>query len=105
MGHGGNRTKSETAFRSAVIPSVENCCKLRSSAFVDSRLWKMKIRKSLFADRRLVVGIKGMPGRKGIGVGHRPGYTYIRDQNWLKLRQLIGGDANYYIQLKKDGVI
>src|ERR1019366_10349311 len=44
--------------------------------------------------KRLVVGIKGMPGRVGVGGGHGQ-----RDPHWTddatlyKLRELIGGDA------------
>ncbi len=96
----------ETAFRSILIPSLEKACQLRSSAFIDARLWKLQIRKALFSDERLCIGIKGMPGRKGVGIGHRPGPTYRYDPKWHKLIDLIGmEDAKYYMNLKIEGKI
>lgn len=96
----------ETVFRSKLLPTIEKLCQQRKSAFVDSRIWNLEVRKRLFSDERLCIGLKGMPGRKGIGVGHRPGPSYKKDPNWHKLIDLIGPeDADYYINLKRKGHI
>ena len=61
---------------------------------------KKNIKKALFQDKRYCVGIKGMPGRAGIGIGHRPGSSYCSDPYWRKLVEFIGQeDAQYYIDL------
>lgn len=56
---------------------------------------------SLFEHRGISVGIKGMPGRGGIGRAHQAkGFTNI-DPLWVKLVEWIGSDAQAYIDLAK----
>lgn len=44
-----------------------------------------------------VVGIKGLPGRKGIGMGHQPpDRRWTADPRLDKLREWIGADAELY---------
>ncbi len=99
----------ETAFRSELLCKLKKYCYPRTSAFVDARLWnhakKNGLPNRLFQDKRLCVGIKGMPGRTGIGIGHRPPtHSYIHDPKWKKLKELIGEeDAQFYIDLHKAG--
>jgi glycosyltransferase involved in cell wall biosynthesis len=50
----------------------------------------------LFPKSTHVVGIKGMPGRPGIGVGHRPGLGWHKDPDCKILKQLIGPDIALY---------
>lgn len=97
----------ETVFRSNCIPIVQEACAVRNSAFVDAKLWRHPTpTKRLFGDERLVVGLKGLPGRSGIGIGHRCGPSYKYDPKWKKLKELIGKeDAQFYIDLKKRGII
>ena len=92
----------ETVFRSNCIPIIQEACAVRNSAFVDSRLWRHPTPRScLFSDERLCVGLKGLPGRSGIGIGHRC-KTYKHDPKWKKLKELIGKeDAQFYIDLKE----
>ena len=70
----------ETAFKSRLLPKLKKLCRPGSSAFLDSRLWqhcvKNKLPFRLYQDARLCIGIKGLPGRTGIGIGHR------RDRDW-----------------------
>lgn len=48
-------------------------------------------------DQPRVVGIKGMPGRPGIGVGHRAGGDrWHRDNDFSRLREWLGHDAECY---------
>lgn len=55
--------------------------------------------KSIFSNRLLSVGIKGMPGRSGLGSGHRLNSLSQCDPAWDKLIEWIGSDARYYINL------
>jgi len=94
----------ETAFKADLIPKLKKACYPRGSAFVDARLWKHvrenKLKHLLSNDKRICVGIKGLPGRKGIGIGHRPGGSYRTDPSWNMLKHLIGNeDAQYYMDL------
>lgn len=94
----------ETAFHVSVCEALAKCCHVkRESAFVDARLWEGKIfkgSKHLFADKRLVVGMKGLPGRKGVGIGHRAP-NYKKDLDFSYLRSIIGKeDALWYQQIK-----
>jgi len=94
----------ETAFNKSVLGVLKHCCEAkRDSAFVDSRLWSSKKftgAKALFADKRLVVGIKGLPGFNGIGIGHRaPGYRKDPDFNYL--RKLIGKEDSLWYETIK----
>jgi glycosyltransferase involved in cell wall biosynthesis len=50
-----------------------------------------------------VVGIKGLPGRKGLGIGHRPrqGFSrrWRRDPDFSLLQAWVGADAARYMEL------
>jgi hypothetical protein len=98
----------QTAFRSDLLTTFYTCCLKRDSSFIDSRLWNKSTlgKKCVFQDgRALCVGIKGMPGRNGIGMGHRMGgkkkhYTMQVDSTWQILKKWIGeSDAQFYIDL------
>ena len=96
----------ETAFRSELLPKLKNLCYPRNSAFVDSRLWAHcrgnGIPYRLCQDGRFCIGIKGMPGRQGIGIGHRPGPSYKPDYKWKRLIQFIGKeDTLFYMNVYK----
>ncbi len=91
-----------TMFRYELVPYVKHICKVRGP-FIDKRLWR---RTKLPGGRHLApdqpsrcIGIKGMPGRSGIGVGHRAtwmGRRGLADPDLIKLRQLIEDDADLY---------
>lgn len=64
--------------------------------FIDLNLWKsFRGTKRLFGGNR-VTGIKGMPGRGGIGMGHKPTFAGTQDVDGRVLRQWIGNDADAY---------
>lgn len=92
----------QTVLKSELKCKLKKYCENhRGSAFVDGRLWthvrENGIKYALYGDERLSIGIKGLPGRKGIGIGHRPGGTYKRDANFKFLESLIGKkDAEFY---------
>lgn len=63
-----------------------------NNKWIDIELWK---KGGLLLDSRDSVGIKGMPGRGGIGVGHR--MIGKSDNSLSFLRTLIGQDALNYV--------
>jgi hypothetical protein len=59
--------------------------------FIDMTMWRGFDGSKLLKDSRLTVGIKGMPGRGGIGCGHDRNFG-----NRMNLRDWIGEDAGLY---------
>ena len=70
-------------------------CSVPGVQFIDMSLWKQSVERSLFKGHR-VVGIKGMPGRNGIGMGHRPGPGWAVDHDGSVLASWVGDDAVHY---------
>lgn len=64
--------------------------------FVDLELWKRYRGKKLISETTLTVGIKGLPGRPGIGAGHRLTSGAV-DRDGRTLRNWIGKDAEVYL--------
>ena len=96
-----------TAIRSNLFPKVLELCDTTTNKdpFLDQRIWLdnggIKCSKRVFRPDagRLVIGIKGMPGRAGYNVGHdKMAQDAIRELNMAKLRTLIGSDADAYEQ-------
>ena len=90
----------QTVIRSRRLDAIYTACQKKTSSFIDGRLWEKDIKKKLFADKAYCVGIKGMPGRKGIGIGHRNNVKYQPDTNLVKLKEWIGNeeDTDFYSQ-------
>jgi hypothetical protein len=55
--------------------------------------------RSIFSNRSLSVGIKGMPGRGGLGGGHRIQTMPNHDASWDKLVEWLGSDARSYMDI------
>lgn len=87
----------QTALRSSSLEHLWVSCLKRDSAFIDCRLWnKTSIRKRIFVDKITSIGIKGLPGRPGIGAGHRPSkfsHSFQKDKDWKTLKNWIGEEA------------
>jgi len=79
--------------------------RLRGGTFIDIDLWKASHRKSI-TDSRLVTGMKGLPGRSGIGTGHRFGEHRGRhDPHGSQLRKWVGDSAaQIYLNLYRNDV-
>lgn len=60
--------------------------------FIDIQLWKACSESRLIKEPRLCTGIKGLPGRGGIGTGHRSGFG----REGTALQDWIGEDAALY---------
>lgn len=83
-----------TAVRGGALRALADACR-RQPKFIDLDLWRTARSRHLFGGHR-VVGIKGMPGRGGIGMGHRDDFTGQADPSGALLREWIGSDAELY---------
>ena len=83
-----------TAFYAECIPfmqeAAESCLKT-GSITLDRSFWG-KISGQI-TDSDTVVGIKGLPGRKGLGMGHNPANQWAIDPDMTTLAKWIGHDA------------
>lgn len=83
-----------TAMRGSAIKTFAEVCKTNEK-FIDIKLWAGVKQKMLFTGNR-VVGIKGLPGRGGIGMGHDRNFSGNKDTSLDLLRSWIGSDLEYY---------
>ena len=91
----------ETAISGKMINKLLSY-KLEHEKFIDVTIWKYLYNTSLLEDQSYqVIGIKGGPGRHGIGYGHKAGCQYNKDINFNKLKEFVNGDADFYINLTK----
>ena len=82
-----------TALKGEAIIELGLVC-MASRTAIDVKLWRgFKGRKKLL-DSTNVVGIKGMPGRPGIGVGHRANFGKVDQSDTL--RKWIGDYSDNY---------
>lgn len=84
-----------TALRGRAIDGLRKVCQSHVK-FIDMTLWQQWLDKHLFDGHR-VVGIKGLPGRGGIGAGHKPGFRGSHDRDGQLLRAWVGADAEAYL--------
>lgn len=61
-----------------------------------------EITANLFEGRGISVGIKGMPGRNGIGRAHAARVFKMIDPDWAKLVEWLGYDSKFYIEFAKE---
>jgi len=88
----------QVAFTSNILPIFELTCQMRRG-FIDMNFFRQVLDKkvNLFDGHDLAVGIKGLPGRTGIGMGHRAEIRMNPDPEFIKLKELIGDDYMYYL--------
>lgn len=84
-----------TAMRGSAIKKFEQLC-VPQVKFIDINLWQAVKRKALFTGNR-VIGLKGLPGRGGIGIGHSDGFSGQHDADGSVLRRWLGDDAKEYL--------
>jgi hypothetical protein len=90
----GHSSLCSTAMRGEAINVFRRACQVKQQ-FIDIDLWRRHRDALLFPGNR-VVGIKGMPGRGGIGMGHKQGFNGQRDPMGTLLREWVGSDAEWY---------
>lgn len=91
----------QTAMRSALLSRFEEVvkqCLVANRFYIDWALWsKVPAAQKTLARTDTVLGIKGLPGRPGLGIGHRPkGPEWSADPDLSQLRAWIGADAALY---------
>lgn len=84
-----------TAMRGNAIKTFRAVCKT-AVKFIDIELWRQTRSRMLFTGSR-VTGIKGMPGRGGIGMGHKRDFRGQHDPDGKLLRAWIGANAGWYL--------
>lgn len=89
-----------TAWRQELTPEIIKLIG-GDEPFYDLTIWRKFDDFLLMLTKRYVVGIKGMPGRKGIGIGHVGGACRNLDHDLTKLREWIGDDAAHYEQYRR----
>lgn len=85
---------ASTGCRGAALDMLRRLC-AAGSRRIDIDLWTGFTGAKVLSDTNNVVGIKGMPGRSGIGVGHRPKFG-TPDTNGAVLRRWLGDYARNY---------
>ncbi len=75
------------AFKKQLKPSVK---------FIDLNLWKNYQGSKTLYPTEMVLGIKGLKGRDGIGMGHTKEFKGQFDENGSVLRQWAGTNADLY---------
>jgi len=83
-----------TALTGSAIARLRELCQ-QPRRFIDIDLWRDHPSRAL-TDSRLTVGIKGLPGRAGIGVGHDRSFGRADDSQQTVLREWLGPDAGLY---------
>ncbi|HPT70871.1 MAG TPA: hypothetical protein PLE74_01155 [Candidatus Cloacimonadota bacterium] len=88
----------QTGIRPNNLPYLESLCE-KDLKFIDIELWKMAQGRHWLDDsqEKLCIGMKGLPGRGGIGSGHTS--TFANDPDYSILKQFLGTDANVYFDL------
>lgn len=97
---------AQTGFRRSFLPKFIEC--LDGDHFIDIRLWAAadKATSILFDDgaAMLYCGMKGLPGRVGIGYGHRMHEGYQKDTPGREvLKRWVPGDYPAYLALLTKG--
>lgn len=99
MGNKAHASLSQTAFRRSLIPTVIDICR-RQRPFLDMELWRTPgVTRTLLdnvAEGKVRhLGMKGLPGERGIGMGHRSLLKHA-DASLAWLESQIGGDVQVY---------
>jgi hypothetical protein len=88
----------QVAFTPEVLPIFKQTCKI-GRGYIDMNFFRQVIKRkvNLFNGKDLAIGIKGLPGRAGIGMGHRMELKMNPDPDFESLKILIGDDYMYYL--------
>ncbi len=77
----------QTGIRADLIPELMSICNA-GNFLIDKRLYARN--EAMLIERKHVIGIKGMPGRAGIGAGHRPKGNWDKDPELVVFRNWVG---------------
>lgn len=102
IGNGSHASLAQTGIRYSFLPEFNPL--LRGDTYLDMRIWKQAgPRGFLFRDqiRPLYLGIKGLPGRPGIGAGHGEKLYRAKDADRSILKRWIPRDHGIYLDIAK----
>ena len=90
---------AQTGFRRSFLTDFVKC--IDGDTYIDTRIWR-KAKGHLFDDEnnKLYLGMKGLPGRMGIGYGHRDFSRFHQDSPDHKVLRQWCTDADIYLELK-----
>ena len=100
----------QTALRRELLPRLEEAIN-SGELFIDCVLWRIlfahKLRPFIFFNQDYCVGIKGLPGRRGIGSGHFPREAGFKsDPGFSELKMLIGEeDTKAYMKIAAQQIV
>lgn len=98
MGNTHHASLAQTGITKDALPYLQAAVD-SGELYFDIHLWRAafqhKIPMRIFANKNLCVGMKGLPGRAGIGAGHRM-EGYRKDYGLEKLTEWLGADAEIY---------
>lgn len=101
LGNKGHASLCSTGMQGHAIEAFRNECR-NNHTFIDLELWKNFQGKKFLSDTQYVVGIKGLPGRAGIGSGHhmKPSLNAAikEDSDHSKLKEWVGEDYIHYVE-------
>lgn len=88
----------QTGIKSSLLPNIIKAVN-SGEMYFDINLWnqahEQRVSCCLFESMDLCVGMKGLPGRGGLGAGHK-NRDYLMDPGLVKLREVIGPDVELY---------
>lgn len=94
----GHASLAQTAMKSEHIPWLIKRIKEHKGRFhVDFDLWRnLKCKKQLSDKSKFVISMKGLPGRRNLGVGATMDKRGAVDRDGSVLRKWVGADASEY---------
>lgn len=95
MRHNKHASLCASAFKGPATDWFKQVC-ANNKEWLDHRLWKDYRGNKLLLKTNNVIGIKGLPGRPGISIGHGNKVFGTIDRNKEFLKQLIGADEREY---------
>jgi len=109
IGNMDHASLAETGFVESFLPEFNKILDM-DNVYLDFIIWKVANRNGqgfIFVDsdeNPLYLGVKGLPGRPGIGRGHdsRLYRNHLKDRNRENLRKLIPKDYDIYIDILRD---
>jgi glycosyltransferase involved in cell wall biosynthesis len=84
-----------TAMRDEALEFFRLVCK-ENESLIDLNLWKKYTGTKKLHRTDLVTGIKGLPGRMGIGIGHKAGFQGKIDKDGAVLSDWLKDDVTLY---------
>ncbi len=96
---------AQTSLRREYLPFMQKAAMAaltKEDYNIDSRFWSTLASSdyTLHNDGQ-VIGMKGLPGRQGLGIGHRPNHKrpWRNDPTGKMLRHWLGEEAEAYLAL------